>query len=99
MPRQYGVAEARRESLHLCLDCARHVVNRAVWNMAVCPGRMLPRRRARGIEQTWLREKNKRPLAHESIPGCAFGCGDFLQCASQMDCTGSLAGSRAPGNR
>ena len=60
---------------------------------------MTPLRRARGIEQTGLRNEDKRPLRVSVAPHLMFGARDLLERATDVDGARTTAAVRRPRDR
>src|SRR5271170_5670618 len=82
--RQDALAETGREALDLVFEGLEHVELGAVRDVAICPGGVLPFRRARGIEQTRLRHQDKGTLGMTPTPHGRFGRGYFAGTSTQM---------------
>src|SRR6516164_8050614 len=87
MPGQNTIAKTRRESLNLRFDLIRHIPAAVEWSMAVRPKRVLATRGARFIEQTLLRNQHKRAFGDVPAHNLPFGRSDFVNAATEMNCS------------
>src|SRR4029079_5308231 len=85
--RENTIAKTGRESLDLRFDLVRHIGAAAERNMAVCPERVLTTRRSRFIEQTLLRDQDKRALGNFSARNLALRRRDFVNGSAEMNCS------------
>ncbi len=60
---------------------------------------MLAVRRARGIEERWLRNENKGPFGMPAVSNRVFRRGDLFERAAEVHGDGAPALARAPWNR
>src|SRR5260221_13498661 len=92
------IFEAERVPLDLRFNLRRAIYVRTVGDMAVGPYGMLPGWRAGGVEQALLRHQHKgfvRELAPDRI---AFGGGNLVKRAAQVNRPGAGALCRRPGD-
>src|SRR5262249_6799710 len=96
--RENAVAKPGSEALDLRFDLCRHVDLTPERHMRVSPEDVLSARGASFIEKTLLRNQHKRTL--RNLPECdvALGICDFVNCAAQMNRSGTATSLRFPWN-
>jgi len=67
--------------------------------MAVSPGGVFARGSAGGVKKTRLGEQDKRAFGMFALTDVALGLNNFGEAAADVNCAGSSAGFRFPGNR
>src|SRR5205823_14648780 len=98
-PGENAFAEARREALDLRFHSLGHVKGRAIGNVAVRPHGVLPRGRARGVEEALLSDEDERTLGRRPARDLCFALGDLIERASEVHGTRAKAIFRAPRDR
>src|SRR6266850_2550407 len=97
--REDPIAEPGGEALELRLDSLGHVKGGPVGNVAVRPYRVLPRGRARWIEEALLADEDEGALRGPSMRDLGFALSDLIERAAEVHraCTEALL--RAPRDR
>ena len=98
-PCQNRVPKTGGEPFDLRIDRRRHICARTMRCMAVCPQRVLSRRRSCRVKRTMLRHQHIGPSRRAPAARRFFGCRDLRQRASQMNSTRAPAYLRPPRHR
>ncbi len=99
MTREHTIAKTRGEPLELALDRVRHVAIGTMRHVAVSPKRVLVFGCARPVEETLLRDEDKRLLRVPAARDFALTRRDFLQRPAQVKRPSRAALRRQPRHR